>query len=41
MINHHNKAVRPTLFNYFIVTVGNIVYFAFAPAYPFVLTLNR
>lgn len=34
MINHHNKAMRPTLFNYIAVTVGNIVYFAFAPAYP-------
>ncbi|QZI80631.1 hypothetical protein PQC55_gp127 [Escherichia phage vB_EcoP-CHD5UKE1] len=41
MINHHNKAVRPTLISYVIVTVGNIVYFAFALAYPFISTLNR
>lgn len=41
MINHHNKAVRPIQFNYIAVTIGNIVYFAFALAYPFVLALNR
>ena len=43
MINHHNKAMRPTQFNYINVTVGNIVYFVFAPAYPLcqLLTANH